>query len=262
MRVHLWREKTNLKNLFPPLIRFPFSGIPMLLGAVMIGLFNISSQGQEIGKAEDIVFTEDKVNTIPHDMSKAEYPYDPGGRYRKEWVKTSAKSPEKTSVTVRGPIAPDSKEHSNYAATKRSKQEEDQKRKEAEQKRLEELAKIRLAELERKKQAERARSKTTPSQTRLVKSNDSGRAGFIGPYEVMNQPAGRTTIVSRESSLTPSSPLTHKVNAGDTLYSIGRRYGVSVQSLKKANGLTSDLIRVGQSLRLALAQHVLGPPGS
>lgn len=256
MRVHLWREKTEFKNHFSPFIGFPVSGIPILVGAASAALF-ISSQGQEIGKAEDIVFTEDRVNTIPHDMSKAEYPYDPGGRYRKEWVKTDAKSPEKTSVTVRGPITPESKDHSSYAATVRSKQEEDQKRKEAEQKRLEELARIRLAELEKKKQAEQSRSKPAAGQTRLVNYTGSGSAGFIGPYNAMNEPAGRTTTVARESS-----PLTHKVNAGDTLYSIGRRYGVSVQSLKKANGLTSDLIRVGQSLRLALAQHVLGPPGS
>lgn len=257
MRVHLWREKSYLKRISPPLIRFPFPVGTMPVVVSVVCLSSLSTEGQEIGKAEDIVFTEDRVNTIPHDMSKAEYPYDPGGRYRKEWVKTSAKSPEKTSVTVRGPISSDSREPSNYASTKESKQEEEQRRKVAEQKRLEELAKIRLAELEKKRQAERERSRPASGQTRLVNYTEPGRAGFIGPYEVMNEPAGSPTKVARESS-----SLTHKVNAGDTLYSIGRRYGVSVQSLKKANGLTSDLIRVGQSLRLALAQHVLGPPGS
>ena len=42
----------------------------------------------------------------------------------------------------------------------------------------------------------------------------------------------------------------HKVESGDTLYSIARRHDTSVTQLKKVNGLTSDIIRVGQSLRL------------
>lgn len=42
----------------------------------------------------------------------------------------------------------------------------------------------------------------------------------------------------------------HTVRAGDTLGSIARRYGVSLNSLKKANGLSTDVIRVGQRLRI------------
>ena len=42
----------------------------------------------------------------------------------------------------------------------------------------------------------------------------------------------------------------HKVQSGDTLYSIARRYNTSVNQLKQVNGLTGDVIRVGQSLRL------------
>ncbi|MFV0295787.1 MAG: LysM peptidoglycan-binding domain-containing protein [Hyphomicrobiaceae bacterium] len=40
------------------------------------------------------------------------------------------------------------------------------------------------------------------------------------------------------------------VARGDTLSALSRRYGVSVADLKQANGLSSDLIRQGQSLRL------------
>lgn len=42
----------------------------------------------------------------------------------------------------------------------------------------------------------------------------------------------------------------HLVVKGDTLYSISRKYGVTVQELKKANGLNSNTISVGQSLLL------------
>lgn len=42
----------------------------------------------------------------------------------------------------------------------------------------------------------------------------------------------------------------YTVKPGDTLGNIARRYGVSLSSLKKANALSSDLIRVGQRLRI------------
>lgn len=43
---------------------------------------------------------------------------------------------------------------------------------------------------------------------------------------------------------------THKVVAGDTLYKVARKYGVAVPALKRVNGLTSDTIAVGATLRI------------
>ncbi len=49
----------------------------------------------------------------------------------------------------------------------------------------------------------------------------------------------------------PESEYTiHVVQRGDTLYSIHRRYGVSVQAIMAANGLTDYNIHVGQQLRI------------
>lgn len=42
----------------------------------------------------------------------------------------------------------------------------------------------------------------------------------------------------------------YTVKAGDTLYSIATRYNVSVDSIKNVNGLTSNMLFVGQQLRL------------
>ncbi|MCB1231452.1 MAG: LysM peptidoglycan-binding domain-containing protein [Verrucomicrobiae bacterium] len=42
----------------------------------------------------------------------------------------------------------------------------------------------------------------------------------------------------------------HTVVQGDTLFSLARRYGTSVTAIKSANGLTSDLIRTGQTLTI------------
>jgi LysM repeat protein len=45
-----------------------------------------------------------------------------------------------------------------------------------------------------------------------------------------------------------SEAATHLVRKGDTLSELAQRYGVSVADLKRANGLESDLIRIGQRL--------------
>ncbi len=42
--------------------------------------------------------------------------------------------------------------------------------------------------------------------------------------------------------------ISHEVKAGDTLYSLGKKYNVSTQSIMDANGLTSQSIRAGQTL--------------
>lgn len=43
---------------------------------------------------------------------------------------------------------------------------------------------------------------------------------------------------------------THTVTSGDTLFSLSRRYGTTVPAIKTANGLSSDLIRIGQTLTI------------
>lgn len=49
------------------------------------------------------------------------------------------------------------------------------------------------------------------------------------------------------SGSTPSGG-TYTVQAGDTLWGISQKYGVTVSQIKEANGLTSDTIYVGQKL--------------
>src|SRR5699024_5334744 len=55
---------------------------------------------------------------------------------------------------------------------------------------------------------------------------------------------------SSNNSSSQSSAQTYKVKAGDSLSVIGAKYGVSVNNLKKWNNLSSDLMYVGQVLRV------------
>lgn len=50
---------------------------------------------------------------------------------------------------------------------------------------------------------------------------------------------------------------THQVVSGDTLYSLAKKYGSTVNELKAINGLTSDLIKVGQILDLVKSSHTV-----
>ncbi len=47
-----------------------------------------------------------------------------------------------------------------------------------------------------------------------------------------------------------TGPANHIVSKGDTLYSISKKYGLSVAELKKINGLKSNAIDIGQTLLL------------
>ncbi len=64
-------------------------------------------------------------------------------------------------------------------------------------------------------------------------------------------------IIEEEEEVTelPEEPETpaevyHTVQSGDTLYAISRKYDTSVDAIKKLNGLTSNIIKRGQKLRV------------
>lgn len=73
---------------------------------------------------------------------------------------------------------------------------------------------------------------------------------YDSPEHPKNQNKRPTAPVG--PSAPPGGLLYHKVSAGDTLSGISRRYRIPLDSIKRTNGLTSDLIRIGQTLRLEL----------
>lgn len=77
---------------------------------------------------------------------------------------------------------------------------------------------------------------------------------------------GNTTIYPNQSLVIGESATTapqaqaqagnYTVASGDTIFKISRQFGVSVQNIKSWNGLSSDLINVGQSLSVNGANRV------
>ena len=64
-----------------------------------------------------------------------------------------------------------------------------------------------------------------------------------------NQKAAPPKTATPPKSAKKASPKIHVVKAGETLYQISRKYGLSVEQLKKLNGMGNDVtIRPGQEL--------------
>ena len=82
----------------------------------------------------------------------------------------------------------------------------------------------------------------------------------ISPNTPVPEPAPRPVAVPEQPVIVPpaQTPTTspsptagyHAVQPGDTLYGISRKYGVSVDELKRLNALNGNTISVGQQLRI------------
>jgi LysM repeat protein len=60
----------------------------------------------------------------------------------------------------------------------------------------------------------------------------------------------KTTASTSTKKKTSTAAKRHTVKKGDTLYGIARSGGTTVAKLKSANGLSSDVIRPGQTLKI------------
>lgn len=78
---------------------------------------------------------------------------------------------------------------------------------------------------------------TQPTYTQPT-TTASGQYGRVGGQYIPNYSAVDTTAA------------THVVVAGDTVYNISKRYGISQDTLRSLNGLTGNTISLGQVLRV------------
>ncbi|MDD1975646.1 MULTISPECIES: N-acetylmuramoyl-L-alanine amidase [Pseudomonas] len=93
---------------------------------------------------------------------------------------------------------------------------------------------------------EAAKLATRSHQQSLARSIHSGVRQFFQ----QNPPPGTYIAFLRDSGKIAQGPREHSVRPGETLAMIAVRYQVSVASLRSANSLKSDELKVGQSLNI------------
>ena len=98
---------------------------------------------------------------------------------------------------------------------------------------------------------------TTPKPTTIPTTNSGGT---ITPKPTA--PTTKSEVIVKPDTPKPTTPTTvpanvpeattqfHTVEKGETLYSISKRYGLTVDALKKLNNMTSNNIGLGQKLKL------------
>jgi N-acetylmuramoyl-L-alanine amidase len=91
---------------------------------------------------------------------------------------------------------------------------------------------------------EEASLRSTKYQAALATALRQG----IEDYFVANPPAGSYFAV--RAAAPPSEPLRHVITRGETLSGIAERYRVSSASIRRSNGLRSDVLRIGQILTI------------
>lgn len=69
-------------------------------------------------------------------------------------------------------------------------------------------------------------------------------------------------ICGGEEEQPPSGRVVHTVQAGDTLFSIARLYGTTVDEIMRLNNLTSTTLRIGQELVISEGTEVTPPSGT
>lgn len=75
---------------------------------------------------------------------------------------------------------------------------------------------------------------------------------------------GQELILSTKNQIEPTTDPTteqgtvqnYTVVSGDTLFGIAKKFGTSTESIKTLNGLSSDVIRVGQSLKVRTTSNI------
>lgn len=88
---------------------------------------------------------------------------------------------------------------------------------------------------------------------RLVRQNGRIAASnaAYGGSSARNMASARNTTAPSSSAVAASVPEAHTVQRGDTLYSVSRRYGLTVNRLCDLNGISSEsILSIGQRLKL------------
>ncbi len=97
-----------------------------------------------------------------------------------------------------------------------------------------------------KKEAQESESKTSSQTQAQQKNSTSSTAKNTKKKDTANN----SKNTAKNSSTKKSRQTVHTIKSGENLGRIAQKYGVTVDAIKKANGLKSDAIRAGAELKI------------
>jgi N-acetylmuramoyl-L-alanine amidase len=103
--------------------------------------------------------------------------------------------------------------------------------------------------------AEAAKLNAAPHQQALARSITSGVKQFFQ----QNPPQGTYIAWLRDNGKLAQGPRNHVVRSGETLAMLAARYDMSAATLRSANNLSSDELRIGQDLRIPSSEVATQP---
>ncbi|MCB1705556.1 MAG: LysM peptidoglycan-binding domain-containing protein [Halioglobus sp.] len=87
-------------------------------------------------------------------------------------------------------------------------------------------------------------------QVAQLRAVNTLRGNLINVGQKLRIPSGAASG-DAGSDVVATYETTHRVNRGDTLWRIANRYGTSVQQLRQVNGKKTDVLQVGQVLKIS-----------
>ncbi|MDO4320229.1 MAG: LysM peptidoglycan-binding domain-containing protein [Bacteroidales bacterium] len=89
------------------------------------------------------------------------------------------------------------------------------------------------------------------TQERQVSEAMTGSVANASRHEsVQSKPVASTKSKSKDNKQQAATTTTHKVRKGENLSKIAKKYGVTIEALRQANGLRNDNIQIGQKLKI------------
>lgn len=214
-----------------PLRRF----FPVAAGVLCLGLASCSSTNKKSGYAGVVDYTTPQTN-----LSQEEYPFDEQGNYladvvsgKKKGRKNKPIDPPKPSTDLyeRPP------EPTVTAASTSSRNYE-----------------IPPASNPYAPVYSSGSTAPTAYQPPAASVNSKPKTASSSASKPTPKPRPQTTAKAKPTPKPKpkpkSSTLSYTVKRGDTLYGLANRYGTSVAAIKKASGISSDLLRDGRTIKI------------
>jgi LysM repeat protein len=169
---------------------------------------------------QKLTLTPESIATPPHRMPRVEYPFDASGRYIDAWAAEGA---------VR---------YGRRVNTDRSEDGRDEPTAPPERRPLV----IPVSQSSQPTAITASRPATSPTKKSTASSTPPP------PRKTTAKPTAKPTAKNTAKTAAKTRSTSHIVKRGDSLSSLSKRYGVTIQALKKANGLKSNMIRDGRKL--------------